>query len=174
MSEREGWPLDRSEDSDDGGEDVILVEDDISKSFRVCAKSLIGRIFADRIFSIGTMESAMGAIWSKPGGFRVADLEIGRKLARRIGEVMEVDLFEVKGKESRILKVKIDLNGLKRVKDSLKLSGPNLGQMEIGLRYERLGIICLYCAGLGHISRNCQTLLEDCQQNRVRQEALGE
>ncbi|MED6176518.1 hypothetical protein PIB30_088982 [Stylosanthes scabra] len=121
-------PPDRSNDLDGEDEVVLLEEEDISKSFRVCAKSLIGRVFADRIFSVGTMESALGAIWARPAGFRVTDLgknlfqfffdcendavqivkgiwglpeqfktlEVGCKLARRIGKVREVDLFEVK------------------------------------------------------------------------------
>ncbi|MED6124091.1 hypothetical protein PIB30_055850 [Stylosanthes scabra] len=59
---RSDWPPDESGASIDGEEVVELAEEDISKSFRVCAKSLIGRIFADRIFSVGTMENAMEAI----------------------------------------------------------------------------------------------------------------
>ncbi|MED6186428.1 hypothetical protein PIB30_066628 [Stylosanthes scabra] len=208
MSERE---IDRPPDSADipnGGEEVVLLEEeDISAGFRLCEKSLLGRIFADRSFSVGTMESAMGAIWFRPVGLRVADLEkwkdgvsyddeylrcfplwvqfwglpeqfkileIGLKLARRIGETIEVDLFEVKGRENQIVKARVNLNGLNKIRDSLRLAGPNLDQVEVGLRYERVGIVCLYCAELGHTSQNCQTLLEDSQQNRVRQEALGE
>ncbi|MED6209355.1 hypothetical protein PIB30_053858 [Stylosanthes scabra] len=176
-------PPDRFEESEDEGEEVVLAQEDISEGFRLCAKSLIGRIFADRIFSEGTMENALRTIWSRPDGFRVQfwglpeqfkTLEIGRKLARQVGDVLEVDLFEVKGKENRIMKARVELNGLKKVRDSLKLSGLNLVQTEVGLRYERIGVVCLYCAKLGHTSRNCQTLLEDLQQNRVRQEALGE
>ncbi|MED6224625.1 hypothetical protein PIB30_085930 [Stylosanthes scabra] len=101
-------------------------------------------------------------------------LQVGCKLARRIGKVREVDLFEVKGRENRIVKARVELNGMGKIRDSLKLSGLNLDQFEVGLRYERIGVVCLYCAGLGHVSRNYQTLLEDSQKNRVRQEALGE
>ncbi|MED6143370.1 hypothetical protein PIB30_005642 [Stylosanthes scabra] len=175
MSKRE---IDRSHDPADtsnGEEEVMLHEkEDISAGFRLCEKILIGRIFAYHSFSVGTIESAMGAIWSRLAGFRVADLEMGRKLARQIGEVIGVDLFEVKGRENWIVKARVNLNGLKKIRDSLRLAGPELDQVEVGLRYERMGVVCLYCAELGHTSRNCQTLLEDSQQNRVRQEALGE
>ncbi|MED6180932.1 hypothetical protein PIB30_014714, partial [Stylosanthes scabra] len=42
---------DRPGDLDVGKEVVVLAEEDISESFRLCAKILIGRIFADRLFS---------------------------------------------------------------------------------------------------------------------------
>ncbi|MED6139398.1 hypothetical protein PIB30_083483 [Stylosanthes scabra] len=148
------------------------------------------------MFFVGTKESAMGAIWSRPVGFKVADLgknlfhfffdcendadrivkgslwlfkgfilhldkwkegvnnddqslrsfplwvqfwglpeqfktlEVGRKLARRVGEVLEVDLFEVKGKENQIVKARVELNGPRKVRDSLRLLGPNIDQLE--------------------------------------------
>ncbi|MED6147115.1 hypothetical protein PIB30_040967 [Stylosanthes scabra] len=113
------------------------------------------------------------AIRSKPFGLRVAEV-VGRKLASKIGEVLEIDMFEVKGRENRIVKARVELNGSGRIKDSLKLSGPYLDKLEIGVRYERIGVVCLYCAELGHGSRNCPTLLEDSQHNRIKQEKLGE
>ncbi|XP_016195665.1 uncharacterized protein LOC107636687 [Arachis ipaensis] len=49
-----------------GGEDI---QDGISR----CEKSLIGRLLADRLFSGGTVEVALQAIWRHPKGFRVTD-----------------------------------------------------------------------------------------------------
>ncbi|MED6182978.1 hypothetical protein PIB30_033692 [Stylosanthes scabra] len=194
-------PPDSPGDADHGEEVVILGEEDISESFKLCSKSLIERIIADWLFSVGTMKNALNAIWSKPSGFRVADLgknlfhffferetdanpivngspwlfkEVGRKLAQRVREVREVDLFEVKGKENRIVKARVEMNRGKKIRDSLRITGPSLDQFEVGVRYERLGVVCLYCAGLGHISRNCQVLLDDTYQDRVRQEMLGD
>ncbi|MED6109827.1 hypothetical protein PIB30_037135 [Stylosanthes scabra] len=37
-----------------------------------------------------------------------------------------------------------------------------------------MGIVCQYCAAIGHDSRNCQILLENTQHNKVRREALEE
>ncbi|MED6146349.1 hypothetical protein PIB30_033651 [Stylosanthes scabra] len=200
-------PPDGLDDQGNGANAVVLAEEDISESFRVCAKSLIGRIIADRTFSVGTMESSMDAIWSKPAGFRVADLEkwredvskdeqilksfplwvqfwglpeqfktleVGHKVAKRIGEVLEVDLFEVKGKENQIVKARVELNWIKKIRDSISITGLSLDLIEVGLRYERLGVVCLYCAELGHTSRSWHALMEDSQRNRVRHEALGE
>ncbi|MED6199647.1 hypothetical protein PIB30_077876 [Stylosanthes scabra] len=194
-------PPDRPGATVDGEEVVILGEEDISESFKLCSKSLIGRIFADRIFSACTMENALDAIWSRPSGFRVADLgknyfqfffdkdtDVNRivngspwlfkgfilNLKKWENKVMEVDLFEVRGKENRIVKARVKLNGGKKIRNSLKISGMKLDQFEIGLRYERLGVVCLYCAGIGHTSTNCQALMDDTHQNRVKQELLGE
>ncbi|MED6134305.1 hypothetical protein PIB30_035867 [Stylosanthes scabra] len=168
------WSVDSSEEDEEGEEVVKLAEEDISESIKLCANSLIGRIFADRAFSVGTMESAMKAIWLKPVGFRVAELKVGRKLAGRIGGVMEVDLFEVQGKDNRIMKARIEMKASKKVRDTLRLENPNRNQIEVGLRYERIGVVYLYCATIGHDSRNCQILLEDSQQNKVRQEVIGD
>ncbi|MED6161881.1 hypothetical protein PIB30_064961 [Stylosanthes scabra] len=68
-------PPDKPSDAEDGEEVVMLAKEDISESLRLCEKNLIGRIFADRLFSVGTIQSAMGTIWSRPIGFRVAYLQ---------------------------------------------------------------------------------------------------
>ncbi|MED6172011.1 hypothetical protein PIB30_046167 [Stylosanthes scabra] len=52
---------------------MLLAVEDINERVRVCNKSLIGRMFADRVFSIGTMENAMAAIWGKPNDFCVTE-----------------------------------------------------------------------------------------------------
>ncbi|MED6119370.1 hypothetical protein PIB30_011173 [Stylosanthes scabra] len=114
-------PPDPSKVQREEEEVVLLEEEDISAGFRSCEKSLIGRIFADRLFFVGTMEIAR----SRPAGFKVADLEhfktleVARKLAKRIGVI---------------------LNGLKKIRDSLKIGGPSLEQVEVGQRYERMGV----------------------------------
>ena len=44
-------------------EDILFFEiEDIREGVEECSKSLIGRILADRPFSSGTMEAALGAI----------------------------------------------------------------------------------------------------------------
>ncbi|MED6155940.1 hypothetical protein PIB30_010288 [Stylosanthes scabra] len=177
------------------GDVVQLGEEDILESSRTCERSLIGRIFADRGFlEYDVNRIARGSPWlfkgfvihlekweegaengeeaGLPEQFKT--LEVGRRLARRIREVLEVDLFEMKGRENRIVKARVELNGTKRIKYSLRLECPGRNQIEIGLRYERVGIVCLYCASLGHDPQNCQMLMEDTQQNRLKQEALGE
>ena len=59
---------------DEEDDDILFFEeDDIREGIEVCSKSLLGRLLADRAFSIGTMEAALGAIWGHPEGFRVVD-----------------------------------------------------------------------------------------------------
>ncbi|XP_072080941.1 uncharacterized protein [Arachis hypogaea] len=172
----------RHDSESDDDDLIVLANEDISKGIHACHKSLSGRIFADRPFSIGTIENALYAIWNKPKGFRVVEnatnqfqlffdletdvirieqgapwlfknyilhvrrwnqfgepkcnvistfsvwsqfwglheqfkmLEVGRKLGGSIGAISEVDLFEIKGREARILKARVEINGEKRLR----------------------------------------------------------
>ena len=101
-------------------------------------------------------------------------LEIGRKLDGRLGQIEDVALFEVRGKDTRIVKAKVELNGDKRVRDTLKLLDPNKKMLEIGVRYERIGVFCTYCAKLGHEYKNCQFFINDSAQNNIKKDRVGE
>ncbi|MED6216321.1 hypothetical protein PIB30_006606 [Stylosanthes scabra] len=52
---------------------IVLDHDDICDGIDRCSKSLFGRIFADRSFSGGTIETALSSIWRQPDGFKVVD-----------------------------------------------------------------------------------------------------
>ncbi|QHO27979.1 uncharacterized protein DS421_7g212660 [Arachis hypogaea] len=209
--------------SDYDNEEIIsIAEEDISGGVNICFKSLIGRVFAARSFSVSTMKNAFKAIWNRSKGFQVEmkghnqfqfffdketdvvriergspwlfknyilhvqrwkaaensgegvittipiwvqfwglpeqfkTLEVGSKLGRSLGEVEDIGFFQVRGKETRIIKAKVMINGEKRLKDNLKLAGPDQKTIEIGLKYERIGKFCTYCACLGHDSKQCQ------------------
>ncbi|MED6171817.1 hypothetical protein PIB30_044300 [Stylosanthes scabra] len=77
-------------------------------------------------------------------------------------------------KEARILKARVEIKGDKRIKDTLKLAASNQPILEVGVRYERLGVFCTYCSHLGHESRNCQMLIEDAAQDNLKEDMLGE
>ncbi|XP_057755470.1 uncharacterized protein LOC130974627 [Arachis stenosperma] len=70
-------------------------------------------------------------------------LEVDRKLGGRLGQIEDVALFEVRGKDTRIVKAKVELNGDKRVRDTLKLLDPNQKMLEIGVHYERIGSLAM-------------------------------
>ncbi|MED6119362.1 hypothetical protein PIB30_011165 [Stylosanthes scabra] len=191
---------DINKEANEDEEVILIAEEDVAEGLQTCHKSLMGRIFADRSFSTGTMEGAMYAIWGKPKGFRVEDveskemqissfplwaqlwglpeqykaIEVGHKLGSKLGSINDIDFFEVKGKESRIIKVRVEIEGIKKIKDNLKILDPNGKQLEIGLRYERIGIFCTYYTHIGHEARHCQLFLQDSAENNIKQDCIGE
>ncbi|XP_015941350.1 uncharacterized protein LOC107466854 [Arachis duranensis] len=106
-------------------------------------------------------------IWGLSEQFKT--IEVGRKLGMKIGSVVDVGLYEVRGKETRIIKANVEMEGDRRLRDSMKITGPNKKLIEVGLRYERLGTFCTYCALLGHDSKHCQQLLDDSASDSVRE-----
>ncbi|XP_052108306.1 uncharacterized protein LOC107458457 isoform X1 [Arachis duranensis] len=159
--------------SDYDNEEIIsIAEEDISGGVNICFKSLIGRVFAARSFSVSTMKNAFKAIWNRSKGFQVEmkghnqfqfffdketdvvriergspwlfknyilhvqrwkaaensgegvittipiwvqfwglpeqfkTLEVGSKLGRSLGEIEDIGFFQVRGKETRIIKAK--------------------------------------------------------------------
>ncbi|XP_025635850.1 uncharacterized protein [Arachis hypogaea] len=228
---------------DTGGledEDIIVFgKEEIEESLQICAKSLIGRILADRSFGVGTVEGAMRTIWSHPKGFKVMDLgdnlfqfffekevdlvrvergapwllknyivnikrweekdinnndelsqvpiwvqlwgipehykskELRRKIGGTMGEVVEVDFYSMRGRESRILKVKIFMDATKPLRRSLRIARPNRNVIELSVKYERIGTFCNYCGHLGHESRGYNQHLEDSIKGEVQEEKWG-
>ncbi|XP_057720425.1 uncharacterized protein LOC130934922 [Arachis stenosperma] len=111
-------------------------------------------------------------IWGLPEQFKT--IEVGRKLGMKIGSIGDVGLYEVRGKETRIIKANVEIEGDRRLRDSMKITGPNQKLIEVGLRYERLGTFCTYCALLGHDSKHCQQLVDDSASDGIREKAIGE
>ncbi|XP_016206480.1 uncharacterized protein LOC107646844 [Arachis ipaensis] len=71
--EETDWRNQNAEDHRGGV--VFLGEEDIVEGVQACANSLTGRIFANRQFTMGTMENALTAIWGKPKGIRVTEIK---------------------------------------------------------------------------------------------------
>nr|XP_025607861.1 uncharacterized protein LOC112701301 [Arachis hypogaea] len=214
-------------DSDQEEDDVVCLEErDVLEGIDACSKSLVGRLFIEKTFSIGTLDNAFNAIWGRPQGFRVTDMgnnhfqfffdneveairiekgwseedtteankvssfpiwtqlsglpekfktiEVGRKICGKVGKVIDIDFFDVRGKESRIIKAKIEINGEQQIKDSLKIAGPDKSYVEIGLRYKKIGKFCTYCALLGHESKGCSAMIRDSKEGAVTQDRIGD
>ncbi|MDV3200530.1 MAG: hypothetical protein Q8875_02730 [Pigeon pea little leaf phytoplasma] len=89
------------------------------------------------------------------------------------GEVLEVDFFAVRGRETRILKAKVLMDVTKPLRGELKISGPSKQVVELSAKYERIGNFCNYCGHIGHEQRTCSTLLEDSVAGRVQEEKWG-
>ncbi|MED6214045.1 hypothetical protein PIB30_099172 [Stylosanthes scabra] len=61
---------------------IALDQSDIRGVVDRCSKSLIGRLSADRPFSVGTIEAALQSIWRQLDGFKIID-HGGRRLSQR-------------------------------------------------------------------------------------------
>ncbi|XP_016164622.1 uncharacterized protein At4g02000-like [Arachis ipaensis] len=110
--------------------------------------------------------------WGLPELFKI--LEVGRKLGERLGTVLEVGKFQMRDRKTRIVKAKINIEATKKVRDQLIVAGPNKKEVEVALRYERLGKFCTYCAKLGHEVKNCHELLKGTESDRVKEDDIGE
>nr|XP_025636167.1 uncharacterized protein LOC112730290 [Arachis hypogaea] len=110
--------------------------------------------------------------WGLPESFKT--LEVGRKLGENLGTVLEVGKFQMRGRETRIVKAKINIDAARQVRDQLIVAGPNKKEVEVALRYERLGKFCTYCAKLGHEVKNCHDLLKDTESEMVKEDDIGE
>ena len=90
-------------------------------------------------------------LWGMPKHYKT--VELSRKIGGKIGDVEEVDFFQMKGKESRILKVKVKLDVAQVLKDSINISRPNKKVVEIAVKYEKIGCFCHFCSRIGHETR---------------------
>ena len=64
----------KREGSEDEAKEVLFFEEeDIMSGIEECQRSLVGRLLAYKAFSIGTAENSLGAIWSRPEGFKVLE-----------------------------------------------------------------------------------------------------
>ncbi|MED6192730.1 hypothetical protein PIB30_012900 [Stylosanthes scabra] len=108
-------PSERNHTSHEEEEEPIIVLDrsDITVGVERCTRSLIGRLLADRSFSAGTIEAALGSIWRNLNGFKIVDrggnifqlfFNEERDVIRIERGVLEADIFSVKGKENSIVK----------------------------------------------------------------------
>ncbi|XP_020999683.1 uncharacterized protein LOC110281626 [Arachis duranensis] len=213
-------------------EGVILFDSiDVERGLEECRRSLVERLLADRLFTIGIIDPAMTAIWRQPEGMRVIDhgenvfqfffekevpwlfknyifnikrwvpdmdvatedfstvpiwiqlwglpeycktKELGKKIGDSMGEVLEVGLFLMRGRETRIVKVRVDLDVTKKLQQVIKIAGPNKKIIEIRLKYERIGSFCFLCVHLGHELRNCSSSLSMENHEGDKEEQWGE
>ena len=80
---------------------------------------------------------------------------------QQAGEVLETRIFSVRGRETRIMKVKVELDATKIVKSRLKIAGLDRKPIKISFKYERLRSYCNYCGDIDHEGRACPYFLKD-------------
>ncbi|MED6225950.1 hypothetical protein PIB30_098567, partial [Stylosanthes scabra] len=131
-------PVDHGSHEDLEESVVNFGDEDIRKGVDKCSKCLIGKLLSNRSFSVGTLETALQAIWKQPKGFRgwEESLEIKEttfinvpmwiqlwgvpehcktktlaiKVGGALGRVLDANLFQFRSGDERILKVKIQLD----------------------------------------------------------------
>ncbi|XP_016199277.1 uncharacterized protein LOC107640255 [Arachis ipaensis] len=87
--------------------------------------------------------------------------ELGQKIGDIVREVLDVENFFMRGKEARVMKVKVNLDVTQKLKKIVTIVGPNKKIMEIQLKYERIGCFCSCCGHLGHEARSCNNWLDN-------------
>ncbi|RYR46182.1 hypothetical protein Ahy_A07g031939 [Arachis hypogaea] len=110
-------------------------------------------------------------IWGLPEQFKTK--ELGRKIEDSFGEVLDVDIFQVRDKEHSIIKIHVNLDITKPLRRYVKLAGPKNQQLEVALKYERIGTFCNYCRFIGHETRACSFQIEDSLKGEVKEEKWG-
>ncbi|MED6196380.1 hypothetical protein PIB30_046851 [Stylosanthes scabra] len=115
---------------------VTLDATDVKENTEEFSKSLVGRIMADRSFRFGLIEGAFTAIWNYPEDLRIKLLGdniyqfffaketdllriqlwdmpescktkgVATKIGEKIGSMTDLDLFEMRSKDVKIMKVK--------------------------------------------------------------------
>ncbi|MED6195036.1 hypothetical protein PIB30_034272 [Stylosanthes scabra] len=96
-----------------------------------------------------------------------------KKVGGAIGEVLESEIFSLRGKEEHFLKVKVKLNVTQPLKRSIKISGSNHKVLEVNLKYEHIGNFCHHCGFVGYEIRSCHQHLEDTANRQVKEEQWG-
>ncbi|XP_025607851.1 uncharacterized protein At4g02000-like [Arachis hypogaea] len=110
-------------------------------------------------------------LWGVPEHCKTKNL--GKKVGEALGKVLDVDLFTIRGKDERILKIQVLLDITKPLRRCLKIAGSNNKVTELKLRYERIGNFCHYCGYIGHEVRTCSNYLEDSVAGENREEMWG-
>ncbi|RYR12987.1 hypothetical protein Ahy_B04g070226 [Arachis hypogaea] len=98
---------------------------------------------------------------------------LGRRIGEMMGKVMDVEIFSMRSKEEKILKIQVLMDITKSLKRKLKISGSNSKVTDLHLKYERIGNFCYCCGSIGHEVRACNTHLEQIAKGEAKEEEWG-
>ncbi|MED6198771.1 hypothetical protein PIB30_069685, partial [Stylosanthes scabra] len=85
--------------------------------------------------------------------------EVARKIGERIGAILDADLFVMRPRDERFMKVRVEVDITKPLQ-SIRVASPKKNFYEIQLTYKKLGVYCCYCGYLGHDIHSCDQYLE--------------
>ncbi|CAL1406434.1 unnamed protein product [Linum trigynum] len=83
-------------------------------------------------------------------------MHFGRRMAGRVGEVLEAGLFGVRGDPGFFFKAKVLVDLEAPLRTRLYASNQIHGGFWINLNYERLPLFCYNCGRVGHAERQCE------------------
>ncbi|RYR37749.1 hypothetical protein Ahy_A09g042630 [Arachis hypogaea] len=105
--------------------------------------------------------------WGLPEDYKMKDL--GWKLRCSFGDVLGVDIFQVRGKEHNVVKAQVSLDITRPIKRSLRIVDTNKKVLEVSLKYEWIGNFCNYRGYVGHEARMCSFQLDDSLKGEVKE-----
>ncbi|CAL1353321.1 unnamed protein product [Linum trigynum] len=93
-------------------------------------------------------------MWGIPSHCRT--IAFGRRVAEmKLGEVIDVGLFGVKGESDQFVKARVKINVLEPLRSQVWASNEVAGKFWVTFAYEFLPLFCFHCGRLGHMERNC-------------------
>ncbi|CAL1383219.1 unnamed protein product [Linum trigynum] len=109
-------------------------------------------------------------MWGIPSHCRT--IAFGRRVAEsKLGEVLDVGLFGIKGESDQFLKARVKINVLQPLRSQIWASNEVAGKFWVTFAYEFLPLFCFHCGRLGHMERNC-VLPDPSGEERFSQEMV--
>lgn len=99
-------------------------------------------------------------------------IETGRKIGMRLGTVLDVLIPDTGGKETRHLKLLVELDLTKPVMRGTRLRFKQ-NEIWVEFKYEQMPTFCFYCGCVGHNERVCTRRKEDLGSNCLKGEQYG-
>ncbi|CAL1379674.1 unnamed protein product [Linum trigynum] len=94
-------------------------------------------------------------MWGIPTHCRTS--AFGKRMAEaKLGEVVDVGAYAVKGNPNHFIKAKTKINGYEPLCSQLFASNPVVGEFWVRLIYEFLPMYCYHCGRLGHMGKHCK------------------
>ncbi|RYQ93103.1 hypothetical protein Ahy_B09g099367 [Arachis hypogaea] len=81
---------------------------------------------------------------------------LGRKIASRVGEVMECNVFSAGPRKGNFLKASVMIKIENSLKEGLNMGSKRDGLTKVEFKYERLPIFCYFCGRIKHDVANCE------------------